>query len=150
MGPSGSGKTTLLDVLAGRKTAGRIEGEVLFAGQHGSRAFLRRYCGYVEQVGPWRTGGAGPSARAYRASQRACTRQRVLVLGCLVRTRACAAHGVCTMQPPFVPGPLSPHVWLLCDVRPCALTGLLGTRSVHSFHVHRAVRPGSSTRCCPS
>ena len=33
MGPSGSGKTTLLDVLAGRKTSGKTEGEVLFAGQ---------------------------------------------------------------------------------------------------------------------
>ena len=28
MGPSGSGKTTLLDLMAGRKTTGRTEGEV--------------------------------------------------------------------------------------------------------------------------
>ena len=51
MGPSGSGKTTLLDVLAGRKTSGRIEGSVLFAGVQPSSMFLRRYTGYVEQFG---------------------------------------------------------------------------------------------------
>jgi ABC-type lipoprotein export system ATPase subunit len=49
MGPSGSGKTTLLDVLAGRKTVGEIQGDVLFAGTQPSTAFLRRYTGYVEQ-----------------------------------------------------------------------------------------------------
>ena len=51
MGPSGSGKTTLLDVLAGRKTTGRIDGSVLFEGVKPSRTFLRRYTGYVEQFG---------------------------------------------------------------------------------------------------
>ena len=50
MGPSGSGKTTLLDVLAGRKTTGEISGELLFSGVKPSRAFLRRFTGYVEQV----------------------------------------------------------------------------------------------------
>lgn len=49
MGPSGSGKTTLLDVLAGRKTMGRKEGEIKFAGAEPSTGFLRRYTGYVEQ-----------------------------------------------------------------------------------------------------
>jgi ABC-type multidrug transport system ATPase subunit len=49
MGPSGSGKTTLLDVLAGRKTSGAIEGEVLFAGQKLARGALRNLTGYVEQ-----------------------------------------------------------------------------------------------------
>jgi len=49
MGPSGSGKTTLLDVLAGRKTAGKTTGTLLFSGAKPSRAFLRRYTGYVEQ-----------------------------------------------------------------------------------------------------
>jgi ABC-type uncharacterized transport system YnjBCD ATPase subunit len=49
MGPSGSGKTTLLDVLAGRKTAGKTTGTLLFGGAKPSRAFLRRYTGYVEQ-----------------------------------------------------------------------------------------------------
>ncbi len=49
MGPSGSGKTTLLDVLAGRKTAGDISGEIRFGHAKPSAAFLRRYTGYVEQ-----------------------------------------------------------------------------------------------------
>ena len=51
MGPSGSGKTTLLDVLAGRKTAGRTTGSILFAGVPPTVTFLRRYTGYVEQFG---------------------------------------------------------------------------------------------------
>lgn len=49
MGPSGSGKTTLLDLLAGRKTVGKTEGDILFAGNKPTRPFLRRYTGYVEQ-----------------------------------------------------------------------------------------------------
>jgi ATP-binding cassette, subfamily G (WHITE), member 2 len=49
MGPSGSGKTTLLDVLAGRKTQGTVEGEILFSAQKPSMNFLRRFTGYVEQ-----------------------------------------------------------------------------------------------------
>ena len=49
MGPSGSGKTTLLDILAGRKSAGKIEGDVLYAGQKPSRSALRHLTGYVEQ-----------------------------------------------------------------------------------------------------
>jgi len=49
MGPSGSGKTTLLDLLAGRKTVGRKEGQVLFEGVEASMPFLRRFTGYVEQ-----------------------------------------------------------------------------------------------------
>ena len=32
MGSSGAGKTTLLDVLAGRKTTGRIRGDILING----------------------------------------------------------------------------------------------------------------------
>lgn len=51
MGPSGSGKTTLLDILAGRKTSGKTEGTILFAGNKPTRQFLRRYTGYVEQFG---------------------------------------------------------------------------------------------------
>ena len=49
MGPSGSGKTTLLDVLAGRKTVGESSGTILFGGTKPSKAFLRRFTGYVEQ-----------------------------------------------------------------------------------------------------
>lgn len=51
MGPSGSGKTTLLDLLAGRKTVGKLQGDILFAGNKPTRPFLRRYTGYVEQFG---------------------------------------------------------------------------------------------------
>ena len=46
---SGSGKSTLLDILAQRKTVGKIKGEVLIAGQKPTQTFLRRYSGYVEQ-----------------------------------------------------------------------------------------------------
>ncbi|KAK9905859.1 hypothetical protein WJX75_007710 [Coccomyxa subellipsoidea] len=49
MGPSGSGKTTLLDVLACRKTAGELSGQILIGGKPPSRMFMRRYTGYVEQ-----------------------------------------------------------------------------------------------------
>jgi ABC-type glutathione transport system ATPase component len=45
MGPSGSGKTTLLDIMAGRKTQGTTQGDMLFAGQKPSSQFLRRYTG---------------------------------------------------------------------------------------------------------
>lgn len=46
---SGSGKSTLLDILAQRKTVGKVTGEVLIAGQKPTQTFLRRYSGYVEQ-----------------------------------------------------------------------------------------------------
>ncbi|GLI60770.1 hypothetical protein VaNZ11_003002 [Volvox africanus] len=49
MGPSGSGKTTFLDLLSGRKTQGAMAGTLLFGSDAPSRAFLRRYTGYVEQ-----------------------------------------------------------------------------------------------------
>lgn len=51
IGPSGSGKTTLLDIIAGRKTTGRITGKVTFAGRQPSRNFLRHFTAYVEQFG---------------------------------------------------------------------------------------------------
>jgi hypothetical protein len=44
-------QTTLLDLLAGRKTVGKTEGDILFAGNKPTRPFLRRYTGYVEQFG---------------------------------------------------------------------------------------------------
>jgi ABC-type multidrug transport system ATPase subunit len=34
MGPSGGGKSTLLDILSGRKSLGRIQGELSILGQH--------------------------------------------------------------------------------------------------------------------
>lgn len=39
----------MLDVLAGRKTTGKLQGDVLYGGEKPSRAFLRRFTGYVEQ-----------------------------------------------------------------------------------------------------
>ena len=39
------------DLLAGRKTVGRITGDIRFAGHKPSHNFLRRYTGYVEQFG---------------------------------------------------------------------------------------------------
>jgi hypothetical protein len=49
-GPSGCGKTTCLDLVAGRKSGGEAEGDILFAGNRPSQAFLRRCVGYVR---PW-------------------------------------------------------------------------------------------------
>jgi len=49
MGPSGAGKTTLLDVLANRKTAGIMEGEILLNGIPLNPKTLARISGYVEQ-----------------------------------------------------------------------------------------------------
>lgn len=46
---SGSGKSTLLDILAQRKTVGKLKGQVLIAGHPPTQTFLRRYAGYVEQ-----------------------------------------------------------------------------------------------------
>lgn len=48
MGPSGAGKSTLLDVLALRKTIGRISGSVLVNG-HPQTNLFSRVSGYVEQ-----------------------------------------------------------------------------------------------------
>eukprot|EP00741_Cyanophora_paradoxa_P025294 tig00000361_g24413.t1 len=48
MGPSGGGKTTLMDVLAGRKTGGKIGGEILVNGKPKDQ-FFNRVAGYVEQ-----------------------------------------------------------------------------------------------------
>ncbi|KAK9817026.1 hypothetical protein WJX72_008524 [[Myrmecia] bisecta] len=49
LGPTGCGKTSLLDILAGRKTTGKIRGTVLYAGAQPTQTFLRRQTGYVEQ-----------------------------------------------------------------------------------------------------
>lgn len=50
MGSSGAGKTTLMDVIAGRKTAGKIEGEILVNGYPKHEATFSRVTGYVEQT----------------------------------------------------------------------------------------------------
>lgn len=49
MGSSGAGKTTLLDVLAQRKTEGKIQGSIMVDGQPLSVSF-QRSTGYVEQL----------------------------------------------------------------------------------------------------
>ncbi|PLB55199.1 hypothetical protein P170DRAFT_452664 [Aspergillus steynii IBT 23096] len=49
MGASGAGKTTLLDVLAQRKTEGRIEGSIMVDGRPLSISF-QRSAGYCEQL----------------------------------------------------------------------------------------------------
>ncbi|CAO3689827.1 unnamed protein product [Umbelopsis vinacea] len=49
MGSSGAGKTTLLDVLAKRKTIGKVEGEIFLNGK-ALAADFERITGYVEQM----------------------------------------------------------------------------------------------------
>ncbi|KAH0464580.1 hypothetical protein IEQ34_007366 [Dendrobium chrysotoxum] len=49
MGESGAGKTTLMDVLAGRKTAGHIEGDIRIAGYPKKQSTFARISGYCEQ-----------------------------------------------------------------------------------------------------
>ncbi|OQR85438.1 ATP-binding Cassette (ABC) Superfamily [Achlya hypogyna] len=50
MGSSGAGKTTLMDVIAGRKTGGKIEGQILLNGYPASDLAIRRSTGYCEQM----------------------------------------------------------------------------------------------------
>ncbi|XP_042458774.1 ABC transporter G family member 45-like [Zingiber officinale] len=49
MGVTGAGKTTLLDVLAGRKTAGYIEGSIKISGYPKKQETFARISGYCEQ-----------------------------------------------------------------------------------------------------
>ncbi|KAG3082601.1 ABC transporter G family member 31 [Phytophthora idaei] len=50
MGSSGAGKTTLMDVIAGRKTGGRITGKILLNGYEANDLAIRRCTGYCEQM----------------------------------------------------------------------------------------------------
>lgn len=50
MGVSGAGKTTLLDVLAGRKTSGCVEGEIIIGGYPKIQSTFARISGYCEQT----------------------------------------------------------------------------------------------------
>jgi len=50
MGSSGAGKTTLLDVIAGRKTGGRVTGRIALNGRPKDQALWLRVSGYVEQL----------------------------------------------------------------------------------------------------
>lgn len=49
MGVSGAGKTTLMDVLAGRKTGGYIEGNIMINGYPKRQETFARVSGYCEQ-----------------------------------------------------------------------------------------------------
>ncbi|GAB9477854.1 Atp-binding protein, partial [Globisporangium polare] len=50
MGSSGAGKTTLMDVIAGRKTGGKIQGQILLNGYEATDLAIRRSTGYCEQM----------------------------------------------------------------------------------------------------
>ncbi|KAG6383670.1 hypothetical protein SASPL_156567 [Salvia splendens] len=50
MGVSGAGKTTLMDVLAGRKTGGYIEGDIMISGFPKKKETFARISGYCEQT----------------------------------------------------------------------------------------------------
>ncbi|OWZ08679.1 Pleiotropic drug resistance protein transporter [Phytophthora megakarya] len=50
MGSTGAGKTTLMDVIAGRKTGGKITGKILLNGYEASDLAIRRSTGYCEQM----------------------------------------------------------------------------------------------------
>ncbi|RLN92745.1 hypothetical protein BBJ28_00004293 [Nothophytophthora sp. Chile5] len=50
MGSSGAGKTTLMDVIAGRKTGGKIEGKIYLNGYEANDLAIRRCTGYCEQM----------------------------------------------------------------------------------------------------
>ncbi|TMW59407.1 hypothetical protein Poli38472_004476 [Pythium oligandrum] len=50
MGSSGAGKTTLMDVIAGRKTEGKIEGHIYLNGYQATDLAIRRATGYCEQM----------------------------------------------------------------------------------------------------
>jgi len=49
LGPSGAGKSSLLDVLAGRRTSGRVRGSVLVGGCAATPTQLRRLSAYAPQ-----------------------------------------------------------------------------------------------------
>ncbi|KAI3716297.1 hypothetical protein L6452_23534 [Arctium lappa] len=49
MGVSGAGKTTLMDVLAGRKTGGYVEGNIMISGYPKKQETFARISGYCEQ-----------------------------------------------------------------------------------------------------
>ncbi|TMW55199.1 hypothetical protein Poli38472_013090 [Pythium oligandrum] len=50
MGSSGAGKTTLLDVIARRKTSGKMQGKVFLNGHEATDLVMRRVTGYCEQM----------------------------------------------------------------------------------------------------
>ncbi|KAH7472623.1 ABC transporter G family member 37 [Phytophthora ramorum] len=50
MGATGAGKTTLMDVIAGRKTGGRIVGDIIVNGEQKDPANFSRITAYCEQM----------------------------------------------------------------------------------------------------
>ncbi|KAG6618690.1 pleiotropic drug resistance protein ABC superfamily [Phytophthora cinnamomi] len=50
MGSTGAGKTTLMDVIAGRKTGGKITGKIMLNGYEATDLAIRRSTGYCEQM----------------------------------------------------------------------------------------------------
>ncbi|GMF38595.1 unnamed protein product [Phytophthora fragariaefolia] len=50
MGSSGAGKTTLMDVIAGRKTGGKVRGDIMLNGYPATDLAIRRATGYCEQM----------------------------------------------------------------------------------------------------
>ncbi|GMF30840.1 unnamed protein product [Phytophthora lilii] len=50
MGSSGAGKTTLMDVIAGRKTGGKITGKIMLNGYEANELAIRRCTAYCEQM----------------------------------------------------------------------------------------------------
>ncbi|KAL4116766.1 hypothetical protein PRIC2_012218 [Phytophthora ramorum] len=50
MGSTGAGKTTLMDVIAGRKTGGKISGRIMLNGYEATDLAIRRSTGYCEQM----------------------------------------------------------------------------------------------------
>ncbi|GMF30482.1 unnamed protein product [Phytophthora lilii] len=50
MGSTGAGKTTLMDVIAGRKTGGKVRGQILLNGYPATDLAIRRPTGYCEQM----------------------------------------------------------------------------------------------------
>lgn len=50
MGATGAGKTTLMDVIAGRKTGGRVVGDIIVNGELKDPAYFSRITAYCEQM----------------------------------------------------------------------------------------------------
>ncbi|TMW61661.1 hypothetical protein Poli38472_010724 [Pythium oligandrum] len=50
MGSTGAGKTTLMDVIAGRKTGGKVRGQIFLNGHEATDLSIRRCTGYCEQM----------------------------------------------------------------------------------------------------
>ena len=73
-GSSGAGKSTLLDVLARRKTGGKITGEILINGRKADSQ-LNRIIGYVEQQDIHNPTQTVLEALEFSATVRSCTSQ---------------------------------------------------------------------------